>query len=94
MIIGNEWQSMTRCANSSCSAICHGDDGKLFRLDIVLGNAAGKNERKTVYVWLCSHCARRMNPKVAVAGDTVTVLLATTARNTTHRCGAPPAWIN
>ncbi len=67
-----------KCANGSCSAVRNHDEGKLFRLDIQLADTAGHNELKTMYVWLCPRCARRLNPKVEVSGDTVTVLLTST----------------
>jgi hypothetical protein len=64
-----------RCANSSCSATRHQHEGKLFRLDINLGNKAGGTERKTEYIWLCAHCSQQMHPKVEVTGNTVTLRL-------------------
>ena len=70
----------SKCANSSCSAVCHHDEGKLFRLDINVGNLAGDSQCKTIYVWLCSRCASQLNPEVKVAGDTVTVRLAAIKR--------------
>ena len=66
-----------KCANLGCSisgSSLH--PGKLFRLDINLGNAAGECQRKTVYVWLCSRCAQQLRPKVQVVGDTVRVHLS------------------
>jgi hypothetical protein len=65
-----------KCANSWCFATRHDHEGKLFRLDIKLGNKAGETERKTEYIWLCAHCAQVMHPKVDVIGDTVTLRLA------------------
>lgn len=65
-----------KCANSWCSAIRHHHEGKLFRFDIDLGNAAGENQHKTDYIWLCGRCAEEMHPKVEVAGDTITVRLS------------------
>jgi hypothetical protein len=64
-----------KCANSWCVTPQRYDQGKLFRLDIDLGNKSGKTERKTEYVWLCGHCAQVMHPKVVVAGDTITLRL-------------------
>ena len=84
----------SKCANNSCSAVCHRDEGKLFRLDINLANAAGENECKTLYVWLCSRCAGEMNPKVEVAGDTVTVLLASTKRGALPARTSAHPWVN
>jgi hypothetical protein len=68
-----------KCANRSCSAFRANTEGKLFRLDIELGNIAGKRQHKTDYVWLCAPCAQQMNPKVEVSGDTIIVRLAKTA---------------
>jgi hypothetical protein len=66
-----------KCANLGCSETGSSlHPGKLFRLDIDLGNAAGECQRKTVYVWLCSRCAQQLRPKVQVAGDTVRVHLS------------------
>lgn len=64
-----------KCANSWCLTPKHQEQGKLFRLDINIGDKAGKSERKTEYVWLCGHCAQIMHPKVEVAGDTITLRL-------------------
>jgi hypothetical protein len=63
------------CANSWCSATRLGHEGKLYRLDIELGNKAGGDEHKTEYVWLCSACARKMHPEVEVAEDTIKLRL-------------------
>ena len=65
-----------RCANPACSTSRHPDQGKLFRLDIEIGNSNGATQLKTAYVWLCDRCARRMNPRIVVSGNTVRVLLA------------------
>jgi hypothetical protein len=69
-----------KCANPLCSVPRHQDEGKLFRIDIEIGHTTSndqtKTKTKTTFVWLCDRCARRMNPKVQVAGDTVRVLLA------------------
>ncbi len=70
---------VAKCANSWCHTTRHHDAGKLFRLDINLGNKAGGKERKTEYIWLCAHCAQEMHPKVEVTGDTVTVRLSKNA---------------
>ena len=64
-----------KCANSWCPTPRQHREGKLFRLDINLGNKAGGEERKTEYIWLCTSCAQVMHPKVEVAGDTVTLRL-------------------
>src|ERR1700694_1515412 len=64
---------VAKCANNWCHTTRHHDGGKMFRLDINLGNKAGGKERMTEYIWLCARCAQEMHPKVEVAGDTVTV---------------------
>lgn len=64
-----------KCANSWCSTTRHNDEGKLFRLDIDLGTATGRSERKTEYIWLCACCVLKMHPNVEVSGNTVRVLL-------------------
>ena len=66
---------VAKCANRSCSTSHAQDEGRLFRLDIDIGNAAGETERKTAWVWLCTACARQMSPKVSVDGDTVRLAL-------------------
>jgi hypothetical protein len=67
---------VAKCANNRCSTTSHHDEGKLFRLDINLGNKAGGNERKTEYIWLCTCCAQVMHPMVEVTGNTVIVRLS------------------
>ncbi len=67
---------VAKCANSWCHTTRHHDAGKLFRLDINLGNKAGGKERMTEYIWLCARCAQQMHPRVEVIGDTVTVRLS------------------
>jgi hypothetical protein len=64
-----------KCANSWCPTTRHHHEGKLFRLDIDLGNKAGGDERRTEYIWLCAPCAQVMHPKVEVTGNTVRLLL-------------------
>ena len=64
------------CANRRCTTARRGNQGKLFRLDIELGNLSGGDEHLTEYVWLCTSCAQVMHPRVQVAGDKVTLLLA------------------
>jgi hypothetical protein len=66
---------VSKCANSWCPTTRHPHEGKVFRLDIDLGNMAGGDERKTEYIWLCALCPRVMHPKVEVTGDTVTLRL-------------------
>jgi len=68
-----------KCANSWCPTTRHHHEGKLFRVDIALGNKAGENEQRTAYVWLCAKCAEQMVPRIEVAGDTVTVRLSKNA---------------
>lgn len=65
-----------KCANSRCSTTRRHHEGKLFRLDIDLGSMAGKDERKTEYIWLCACCVLSMHPSVTVTGNTVTVRLS------------------
>ena len=65
-----------KCANRCCLTPRRPDEGKMFRLDIELGNKAGGNERKTAYIWLCARCAQRMHPRVQVTGSTITLLLS------------------
>ena len=65
-----------KCANASCAGWHPSDKGKLFRLDLEIASTAGATQHKIVFLWLCGNCARRMNPRVVVAGDTVQVLLA------------------
>jgi len=65
-----------KCANGWCSATRHYDEGKLFRVDIDLGNMAGEYQQNTTYVWLCAQCAKEMAPKIEVAGGSVTVRLS------------------
>ncbi len=83
-----------KCANAACSAVCQHDKDKLFRVDVNLGNAAGNIQRKTLYVWLCAKCAREMNPKIEVAGNTVTVLLAYIRGNPVLDHRPASAWVN
>ncbi len=64
-----------KCANAWCPTTRQSHEGKLFRLDLDLGNKAGGSEYKTEYVWLCARCACLMRPKVEVAGNTVTLRL-------------------
>ncbi len=65
----------SKCANNWCPTPRHHRGGKLFRLDINLGNKTGGSERKTEYIWLCACCAQKMHPKVEVTGDTIRVRL-------------------
>jgi hypothetical protein len=70
---------VAKCANNWCLTLQRQDQGKLFRLDIDLGDKSGATERKTEYLWLCGHCAQIMHPKVEVAGDTITLRLTKNA---------------
>jgi hypothetical protein len=65
-----------KCANIWCPTPHYHHEGKLFRIDIDLGNAAGETKQETDYVWLCGGCAQKMHPTVNVTGDTVTVRLS------------------
>lgn len=67
---------VSRCANQFCLTPRRPDMGKMFRLDIDLGNKAGGSERKTAYIWLCSGCAEKMHPKIQITGNTITLLLS------------------
>ena len=60
-----------KCANKCCLTPRHPNEGKVFRLDIDLGNKAGGSEHKTAYIWLCASCAKKMHPKVQVIGNTI-----------------------
>ncbi len=65
-----------KCANNWCPTTRHHQEGKLFRLDIDIGNKTGGDEQKTEYVWLCAQCALEMHPKVVITGDTISLRLA------------------
>jgi hypothetical protein len=65
-----------KCANSWCPTTRHHHEGKLYRLDIDIGNKADKDEHKTEYIWLCARCAQEMHPWVEVTGNTVRVRLS------------------
>lgn len=85
-----------KCANRCCTAARKGDEGKMFRLDLDLGLKSGGGERRTEYMWLCSDCAQRMHPRVAISGDTVQVRLS---MNAPMPPAEPPAsrlqtWVN
>ena len=67
---------VSKCANKCCLSPRHPNEGKVFRLDIELGNKSGGNERKTAYIWLCASCAQKLHPKVQVIGNTITLLLS------------------
>ena len=83
----------TKCANPLCSACHHGDEGKLFRLDFEIASTAGATQHKTAFVWLCSHCAQQMNPRVEVTRDAVRVLLAAVHSKMPKR-PTGSAWVN
>lgn len=61
---------VSKCANSWYPTTRPHNEGNFFRLDM-----AGKDERKTEYIWLCAPCVQMMHPKVEVTGDTVTLRL-------------------
>lgn len=65
-----------RCANDLCATPRKQSEGKMFRVDLDLGNSAGQSEQKTAYLWLCPRCAATLIPKIEVAGQTVTVRLS------------------
>ncbi len=77
-----------KCANNSCPARHTAREGKLFRLDLDIGNTAGEIQHETTYIWLCSRCAARMIPKVSVTGNTVFVRLGLTPQ----ALGRAAAW--
>ena len=83
-----------KCANSWCPTTRHYHEGKLFRLDIDLGNMTGGDERKTEYIWLCACCAQVMHPKVEVNGDTVTLRLTKNDPTRVTDTDASSAWVN
>ena len=64
-----------KCVNNRCPTLRHKHEGKLFRLDIDLGNKAGGSELKTEYIWLCARCALEMHPEVEVTEDAVRLRL-------------------
>lgn len=74
---------VAKCANPVCSAPHAANDGRLFRLDLDIGNSAGEIQRKTMYIWLCSRCARQMSPKVTVKRNSVLIGLALTCHKAT-----------
>ena len=69
------------CGNPSCSVSRHPDSGKLFCAEVEISSATEIHERKTVYLWLCDHCARQMKPDSKIAGEIIRGLLA-------QSCGA------
>lgn len=83
-----------KCANRCCLTPRRQHEGKLFRLDIDLGNKAGADERKTTYIWLCASCAQEMHPKVEVNGDTVKLLLSKNDPVWVASAAAPPGQPN
>jgi hypothetical protein len=83
-----------KCANSWCPTTRHRHEGKLFRLDIDLGNKAGGNERKTEYIWLCARCAQEMHPMVEVSGNTVRVRLSKNLPMLVADTAASPGRVN
>ncbi len=83
-----------KCVNSWCPSTRHADDGKLFRLDIDLGNKAGGSELKTEYIWLCARCALKMHPEVEVTGNTVKLRLSKNATKQVADTNAPSERVN
>ena len=65
-----------KCANDFCATPRKQSEGKMFRVDVDLGNSAGQSELKTAYLWLCPRCAVTLIPKIEVAGQTVKVRLS------------------
>lgn len=65
-----------RCANRFCSVPSPSNEGTLFRVDIELGDMAGRHKQKSAYVWLCVACAEKMKPRVEIVDGAVRVLLA------------------
>ncbi len=83
-----------KCANSWCPTTRHRDEGKLFRLDINLGNKTGGNERKTEYIWLCARCAQQMHPEVKVTGNVITLRLSKNGPIPVPDAAKPSARVN
>jgi hypothetical protein len=86
-----------KCANRACSVSRpQQDEGKLFRVDVGLGNTGGKHQQKTktLYLWLCGECAQQMHPKVEVSGDRVQVRLGKIAPALLPAQAPGPRWIN
>ena len=65
-----------RCANDLCATPRKQSEGKTFRVDVDLANAAGQSELKTAYLWLCPRCAATLVPRIEVAGHSVKVRLS------------------
>lgn len=85
---------VSKCVNSWCPTPRHQHEGKLFRLDIDLGNKAGGNELKTEYIWLCASCALKMHPEVEVTGDTVKLRLSKNVPIQVANTSASPGRVN
>lgn len=68
-----------KCANQLCTNSSR-QNGKQYRLDINIGSQSGKSQMKTEFIWLCEECAARMYPRVEVVGNTIRVLLCSTAQ--------------
>jgi len=83
-----------KCANSWCPATHQQHEGKLFRLDIALGNAAGETEQETDYVWLCGRCAQEMHPTVEVVGNIIKVRLSKNDPMRVADSDALSLWVN
>lgn len=65
-----------RCANPSCCSNRKSREGTMFRLDIELGDLAGRETREYTYIWLCSRCAGTMKPAVEVTRHAVRIRLS------------------
>lgn len=77
-----------RCANCSCSVPRRTYDGTVFRLDIELSDATGRDSRKSIFVWLCATCAAVFTPSVQVTDTSVRLLLSTRPGREPHDAGA------
>jgi hypothetical protein len=85
---------VAKCANTRCSTPRRHHEGKMFRLDIELGNKSGEDERQTEYVWLCACCAQQMHPEVVVTGDTITLQLSKNDPMLVADTTSSSVWVN
>lgn len=65
----------SECANPSCSRHRTFSEGTIFRLDMEIGDIAGRHSTKTEYIWLCSRCSAVMRPAVEVTHGAVRLWL-------------------
>jgi hypothetical protein len=65
-----------RCANVMCSAPRRTSEGTVFRLDITLANLAGRESRRSMFLWLCPSCAAALTPSVEVTDTAVRLILS------------------